>query len=85
MAEVVIFHQDLHSRAASGWKHKTTKFAPGTSVKYYLARFPGLSGSRTNRQLRVGKLQEGKRVWVKVRTSYVLKEGENIALTPKEW
>lgn len=85
MAEVVIYHQNTHSHAASGWAVKTTPFRAGTAVKYYLSRFQGLIGTISNRKVKVSRVQDGRRVWVKVRTSYVLKEGESIALTPRNW
>ena len=85
MDEILIYHRNLHTRAAGGWEIARCKYAKGKSVKEYLHEHRGLSGARNRLQLRVLRTTPIGQSWVKVRTSYIPAQGEHIALTPREW
>lgn len=83
MGTVTILYQNTHTRGGEGgWYELELPHQVGLPIKYYLQRQQGLLGVLPNRKLKVMR-GDGSYQWI--RLSYVPKEGDVVALAPKEW
>ena len=73
----------IYAMTSIGWRSYEVDFQEGVSIWHYLRKVPGLIGKRKTSKLLVRKLTEKGPVWVRARTSVVLKKDEHIALAPK--